>query len=98
MEHWATSSDHSRQLFEGGSLPPQKKITIPPPRTAAKSAALNLFFGRNSELQIYHGNFLMDNKHMKLFVIKQSKWRVERVDRKGSEGSTYKGTEGKGGR
>jgi len=35
----------------------------------------------------------MDSKHSKLFVIKQSKWRE---DRKGREGSTYKGTGGKG--
>ena len=36
--------------------------------------ALNIFFGRVNELQIYHGNFLlMDNKHRKSFVIKQSK-------------------------
>jgi len=38
--------------------------------------ALNLFFDRDKELQIYHGNFLlMDNKHRKLFVIKQTKGR-----------------------
>ena len=41
---------------------------------AAKLCALNLFFGRDNELQIYHGNLLlMDNKQRKLFVIKQSK-------------------------
>ena len=52
---------------------PPKKLTIPP-STAAKLCALNLFFGRNSELQIHHGNFLlMDNKHRKLVVMKQSK-------------------------
>ena len=32
------------------------------------------FFSRDNELQTHHGNFLlMDNKHRKLFVIKQSK-------------------------
>jgi len=32
------------------------------------------FCGRGNESQIYHGNFLlMDSKHRKLFVIKQSK-------------------------
>ena len=32
------------------------------------------FYGRDNELQTYHGNFtLMDNKHGKLFVVKQSK-------------------------
>jgi len=42
----------------------------------AKLCALNLFFGRDNELPIYHGNVvLMDNKHRKLFVTKQSKWR-----------------------
>jgi len=35
---------------------------------------LDLFFGRDSELEIYHENFLLvDNKHGKLFVIKQTK-------------------------
>ena len=52
--------------------PPKK--TYNSPTTAAKLCALNLFFGRDNELQIYHGNFLLlDNKHRKLFVIKQSK-------------------------
>jgi len=41
---------------------------------AAKLCALNPFFGRDDELQIYHGNFLlMDNTHRKFFVVKQSK-------------------------
>ena len=39
---------------------------------AAELCALNLFFGRGNELQMYHGNILlMDNKHSKLFVVKQ---------------------------
>jgi len=55
-------------------IPPSKNTQPPPPETAAKLCGLNLFFGRDSELQIYHGNLLlMDNKHRKLFVIKQSK-------------------------
>ena len=34
-----------------------------------------VFFGPGSELHIYHWNtLLMDNKHGKLIVIKQSKW------------------------
>jgi len=42
------------------------------PQMAAKLCALDLLFGRDNELRIYHGNFhLMDNKHSKLFVIKQ---------------------------
>ena len=35
---------------------------------------LLIFFGRGSELQMHQGNILwLNNKHMKLFVIKQSK-------------------------
>jgi len=54
----------------GGELPPP---TYNSPQTAAKLCALNLFFGRDNELQIYNGNLLMDNKHRTLLVIKQSK-------------------------
>ena len=55
--------------------PPPKKKKLQFPQTATKSCALNLSFGRDSELQIYHGNFLlMDNKHGKLFVTEPSKW------------------------
>ena len=55
-------------FFGGGDSP---KLTTP--QTAAKWCALSLFFSRNSGLQIYHENFLlMDNKHGKLFIIKQS--------------------------
>jgi len=40
---------------------------LPSPQTAAKLCALNHFFGRDNELQTYHGNvILMDNKHSKL--------------------------------
>ena len=71
-----SDSVHFRHLYlffgGGGRILP--KVTTPP-QTAARLCALNLFFGRVSELQIYRGNFLlMDNKHGKLFVIKQSKW------------------------
>ena len=55
---------------------PPKKTYNSHPQTAAKLHALSLFFGRDIELyvQIHQGNFLlMDNKHGKLFVIKQSK-------------------------
>jgi len=62
-------------IFGGVNSPPSK-LTIPPP-TAAKWCSLNLFFRPGVEsdgLQTYHGNFLlMDNKHIKLCVIKQSK-------------------------
>ena len=62
---------YSRHLFKGGGIPPAKKLTIFP-QTAAKLCALS-FFRPDSKLQIHHGNFLlMDNKHTKLFVIKQS--------------------------
>jgi len=55
----------------GGGFPPQKKLQSP--QTAAKLCVLNLFFGRDNELQICHGKFLLtDNKRRKLFVIKRS--------------------------
>ena len=49
-------------FFLGGAefSPPAKKLTIP--QTAAKLCALNLFFGRDDELQIYHGNFLFNGQ------------------------------------
>ena len=44
------------------------------PETAAKLGARDLVFGRDNELQTYHGKLvLMDNKRRKLFVIKQGK-------------------------
>ena len=43
-------------------------VTTPPPKKRLPNCALNLFFGRDSELQIYRVN-----KHRKLFVIKHSK-------------------------
>jgi len=62
-------------FFGGGTNPPQKKLAIFPPQTAAELCALNHFIGLDNELQIHHGKFsLMNNKHRKLFVIKQSKW------------------------
>jgi len=64
-----TISIYSRH-FGGG---PQKLIIYT--QTAANLCALNLL-GRDNELQIYHGNFLlMDNKHRKLFLLS----RVKRV-------------------
>ena len=63
---------YSRHLFGGGGIPPHEKVRIPPAR-AAKLRALNLFWPSN-ELQIYHRDILsVDNKHRKLFVIKQSR-------------------------
>jgi len=42
-------------------IPPKKNLQYPP--TAAKLFALNLFFDRDKELQIYHKNFpLLDRK------------------------------------
>ena len=47
------------------------KLTIPP---NGCQIVLKKNFGRDNELQIYHGNFLLTYiKHIKLFVIKQSK-------------------------
>ena len=55
-----------------GGNPPEKKTYKSPP-TAAKLCSKS-FFGRDNELQIHNGNILLiDNKHGKLFVIKQSK-------------------------
>ena len=54
----------------GGRIPP--KITIPPKRLV--NCVLQIFSSRDDELPIHHGNFLLtDNKHGKLFVIKQAK-------------------------
>jgi len=77
MDGWMdglTGSVYSKRLFfwGGGDFPPPSNYNFP--QMAVKLCALNLFFGRDNELQIYHGNFLlMDTKHRKLFVIKQSK-------------------------
>jgi len=61
----------NRCLFQASF---RQKKTYTPKKTAAKLCALSLFFGRGSESQIYHGNFLLiDNKHRKLFVIMQPK-------------------------
>jgi len=63
---------HSTQLWGEGKFPSsQKTYNLSPTQTVAKLCALNRFFSA-TELQIYHGNFLlMDNKHRKLFVVKQ---------------------------
>ena len=71
-------SVYSRHIFEGGGgFPAPKKITISPQKTAAELCAINVLFGRDNELQIYRRNFLsVDNKHGKLFAIKQPKgWK-----------------------
>ena len=64
-------SVHSRHLFVGVGNPQ----TYNPLQTADKLYMCSIsFFGRHNELQPYHEHFLlMDNKHRKLFVIKQSK-------------------------
>jgi len=60
-------------LFFRGIRPHPKKLTIPV-QTAAKLGRLHLLFYRGNDLQMYNGNILlMDNKHRKLFVSKQSK-------------------------
>ena len=59
-------------FFGEGVIPPTTKKVIISPQTAAKLCAIIFFFDRNNELQTYRGNFLLkDNKHGKLFVIKQ---------------------------
>jgi len=73
------ASGRKQCLFQASSLGgiPHPQRTYNPPQTAAKLCYLNLFFGRDNELQIYHRNFiLMDNKHRKLFVIKQPKVQI----------------------
>jgi len=57
------------QAFFGGRGNPPKKTYIPLKRLRIECC----FFGRDSELQICHRSFLLiDNKHRKLFTIKQS--------------------------
>jgi len=60
-------------FFGGGNpIPPQKKFTIPP--NGFQIGCSKFWGGDLHQLQIYHGNILlMDNKHRKVFVIKQSK-------------------------
>jgi len=56
---------------------PPQNLTSPPKRLP--NCVLKIFlFGRDNESQMYHGNFLtlMDNKHRKLFVVKQSKGAI----------------------
>ena len=59
-------------IFFGEDFPsPPKKLT--PPKNGCQIVYSRSFFGRDNELQIYHGNvLLMDNKQRELFVIKQS--------------------------
>ena len=59
---------HARCLG-GGNSPAPKLTTFLPPNGCQLH---DLFFGRDNELQKYHGNFLlMDNQCSKVFVIKQ---------------------------
>jgi len=61
-----TGSVYCRHFFWGGGNSSPNRLPI---IVYSKS-----FFGWDNELQIYHRNFLlMDNKHRKSFVIKQSK-------------------------
>jgi len=62
----------------GGFSPPQKKnLQSTPLNGCQKLCALNLFFGRVKELQVYRENFLlMHNKHRKLFVTECTKMRL----------------------
>jgi len=66
-------SVYSRHFFGGGEIPPPKENLQFPPN-GCQIVCSECFFGRDSELQIYHGNFLlMDNKQRKLFVTKNNR-------------------------
>jgi len=68
-----TQCSFQTSYSSGGIRPHPKKLTIPV-QTAAKLGRLHLLFYRGNKLQMYNGNILlMDNKHGKLFVSKQSK-------------------------
>jgi len=59
----------------GESPPPKKKNLQFPhaPNGCRIVCSKSFFFGRDNELQTYHGNFLLtDSKHRKLIAIKQS--------------------------
>ena len=67
-------SAYPRHLFRGmgESPPPQKKLTVP--SNGCQVVCSKFFFCWRSELQIDHVEVLLvDNKHRKLFVVKQSK-------------------------
>ena len=66
------SSVYSRHLCwggGGGNFIPAPQKTYNSPQTAAKLSALNLFF----RLETFKNFLLVENKHRKLFVRKQSK-------------------------
>ena len=55
-----------------GESPPPKKLTVP--SNGCQVVCSKIFFCWRSELQIDHVEVLLvDNKHRKLFVVKQSK-------------------------
>jgi len=64
-------------IFLGRGIFPEKGTYIPPfpLKNGCQIVCSESFLDQDSELHTYHGNIpLMDNEHMKLFVIKQSKW------------------------
>ena len=68
------TSVYSGHLF---AVESPTELNFPPKRLP--NCVLKIFlFGRDNESQMYHGNFLtlMDNKHRKLFVVKQSKGAI----------------------
>jgi len=66
-----TVSAYSSHLFLRGGEFPSQTYNFPP---NSWQIVPQIFFGRDNELPIYHGNFLlMDNKYRKLLVIRQSK-------------------------
>ena len=87
--HWKTTADnylnvslypvfYSRHLFLGGGedSPSQKKNLQSRLQTGAKLYALNLYFSRVNEFQIYRGSFLF-NGQLTREIIRH--WAIKRV-------------------
>ena len=71
-------------MLGGSSRHPPPKKNLQSHQAAAKLCALNLFFVRDSELQIYHGKFLLvDNtntgKYLSLSIQKGANYFMPRM-------------------
>jgi len=57
-------------FWRGGGIPPPPKGLTVSPKDWQIVCSKSFFGGRDNELPLYHGNFLLsDNKHRKLFFI-----------------------------